>query len=73
LCKDLLYHNQYIPTGTVISDTNSASNFYKDMVHPSCIHDKYSDELGQQVITQHTDAVRKYNNQDVDAPDATII
>jgi hypothetical protein len=43
------------------------------MVHPSCIHDKYSDELGQQVITQHTDAVRKYNNHDVDAPDATKV
>ena len=39
LTKDLLYHKQNIPSGTVISPTENANKFYGDMIPPIFIHD----------------------------------
>jgi hypothetical protein len=66
LCKDLLYYHQDIPVGTVISATESANQFYGDMVPPIFIHDEYNEEIVQKVLTRQKKAVDKYN-QDVDA------
>ena len=40
LCKDILYHHQNIPVGQVISGTESANEFYSDIVfnHISCLN-----------------------------------
>lgn len=63
LCKDLLYYHQDIPVGTVISATESANQFYGDMVPPLFIHDEYNDEIVQRVLHRQKKAVEKYNDE----------
>ena len=41
LVKDLLYHKQDIPVGTVISGTEGANHFYRNLVPPIFIHHEY--------------------------------
>jgi hypothetical protein len=42
LVRDLLYHHQSIPVGTVISGTEASNSFYKSHVPPLFIHHEYS-------------------------------
>ena len=42
LVKDLLWHHQGIPYGTVISGTEGANHFYSKVVPPVFIHEEYS-------------------------------
>ena len=45
LVKDLLYHHQDQPAGTVISGTEGANSFYSSMM-PSCfIHGEYNESI----------------------------
>ena len=41
LCKDILYHHQNVPAGSVISGTEAANEFYSNMVPPIFIHEEY--------------------------------
>jgi hypothetical protein len=42
LVRDLLWHNQTLPFGTVISGTEGSNEFYSKLVPPILIHDEYS-------------------------------
>ena len=42
LIKDLLWHHQQIPCGTVISGTEGANQFYSKIVPPLFVHEEYS-------------------------------
>ena len=42
LVKDLLWHHQSLPCGTVISGTEGANQFYSKIVPPMFIHEQYS-------------------------------
>ena len=42
LIKDLLWHHQQIPCGTVISGTEGANQFYSKIIPPLFIHEEYS-------------------------------
>jgi hypothetical protein len=42
LIKDLLWHHQNIPCGTVISGTEGANQFYSKIVPPLFVHEAYS-------------------------------
>jgi hypothetical protein len=42
LVKDLLYHHQKMPLGTVISGTEESNDFYKSMIPPILIHGEYN-------------------------------
>jgi hypothetical protein len=42
LVKDLLYHHQNIPMGTVISGTEESNSFYGKIVPPVFIHGEYN-------------------------------
>jgi hypothetical protein len=42
LVKDLLWHHQSLPCGTVISGTEGANQFYSKVVPPMFIHEQYS-------------------------------
>lgn len=50
LTKDLLYHHQDMPAGTVISPTENANRFYSDIVPPIFIHDEYQPKITQEFI-----------------------
>ena len=63
LCKDLLYYHQDIPVGTVISATESANQFYGNMVPPLFIHDEYNEEIVQRVLHRQKKAVEKHNQE----------
>jgi hypothetical protein len=52
LCKDLLWHHQKIPVGTVISPTEVANSFYGELVPPIFIHGEYSDGIIQKLLTR---------------------
>ena len=41
LVKDMLYHHQDIPVGTVISGTEGANAFYSNMMPSIFIHGEY--------------------------------
>ena len=45
LIKDLLYHHRDIPIGTVISGTESANNFFSEIIPRFFIHEDYSAEI----------------------------
>jgi len=42
LVRDLLWHNQAIPSGTVISGTEGANQFYSKIIPSLFIHEEYS-------------------------------
>jgi hypothetical protein len=42
LIRDLLYHHQSIPIGTVISGTESANSFYSSIIPPLFIHEEFN-------------------------------
>lgn len=42
LLRDLLYHHQDMPLGTVISGTEESNSFYSKMIPPLFIHGEYS-------------------------------
>ena len=48
--KDLLYHHQDIPSGTVISSTEEANRFFGDFVPPLFIHNDFSPEILENVF-----------------------
>jgi hypothetical protein len=52
LCKDLLSHKTDIPTAVVISPTEQANRFYSDMIPPLFIHDDYSPEIVDRLVTR---------------------
>jgi hypothetical protein len=42
LVRDLLFHHQDMPLGTVISGTEESNDFYKQLIPPLFIHGEYS-------------------------------
>ena len=42
LVRDLLFHHQEMPLGTVISGTEESNQFYKKLIPPLFIHGDYS-------------------------------
>jgi len=42
LIRDLLFHHQSIPIGTVISGTESANSFYGSIIPPLFIHEEFN-------------------------------
>jgi len=68
LVKDLLFHHQNMPLGTVISGTEESNGFFKKMIPPIFIHGEYNavilanfvkrQKLVMQKIMQEQDAGR---------------
>jgi len=79
LVKDLLYHHQDIPVGTVISGTEGANAFYSKMMPGIFIHGEYQAGIIQnvlkrqkKVITQIKKESDEYGNCNID-PRAFLI
>tara|TARA_B100000767_G_scaffold264929_1_gene280414 strand:+ start:3298 stop:4110 length:813 start_codon:yes stop_codon:yes gene_type:complete len=79
LVRDLLYYNQDVPIGTVISGTESANCFYGHIVPSLFIHDQYTPEIIHNTLKRQKMVVRKMK-QEEDAygqstinPDAFLI
>lgn len=65
LVRDLLYHHQDIPIGTVISGTEAGNGFYSAHVPKLFIHEEYSSALIENVLRRQK-AVLKQMKQQMD-------
>lgn len=61
LVRDLLYHHQDIPIGTLISATEPANRFYADMIPSLFIHEEYTPEIIENVVKRQKLIVKKIN------------
>lgn len=61
--RDLLYHHQDLPLGTVISGTESANKFYSHILPSLFIHDNYSQSLIDNVYTRQKNITRKWKKE----------
>jgi hypothetical protein len=50
LVRDLLYHNQELPVGMVISGTEGSNEFYGKMIPGVFIHEEYTAELLEKFV-----------------------
>ena len=64
LTKDLLYHHQSIPIGTVISGTESANSFYSDIIPKLFIHDEYSEEILGKILKRQKKITKRLGDPD---------
>ncbi len=63
LVKDMLYHHQYIPVGTVISGTEGANAFYSNMMPSIFIHGEYKPELIQNVLKRQKKVITQIKKE----------
>jgi hypothetical protein len=61
LVRDLLWHKQHLPVGTVISPTESANCFFGKMVPPVFIHDDFDPALLENVWTRQKNIMERVN------------
>jgi hypothetical protein len=62
LVKDLLWHHQSLPVGTVISGTEGANQFYSKVVPPMFIHEEYSPLIIGNVLKRQKLVAKKIMN-----------
>ena len=62
LVKDLLWHHQNLPCGTVISGTEGANQFYSKVVPPMFIHEEYSPLIIANVLKRQKLLAKKIAN-----------
>ncbi len=63
LVKDLLYHHQDMPAGTVISGTEGANSFYSKMM-PSCfIHGEYNESVIANYLNRQKKITKAWKQQ----------
>ena len=79
LVRDLLYHHQDIPIGTVISGTESGNCFYSEHVPKLFIHDEYSTVIIENILKRQKNVIKEvkkelinYNKSNID-PRAFVI
>jgi len=63
LVKDLLFHHQDIPVGTVISGTEAGNHFYENMVPPRFIHDEYDVTIIQQLMLRQRQVLEQMRDE----------
>ena len=79
IVRDLLYHHQDIPIGTVISGTESGNGFYSEHIPKLFIHDEYNTSIienilkrQKQVLKQIKKEIESYKKSSID-PRAFVI
>ena len=75
MCRDLLYYQQSVPVGTVISATESANQFYggpHGMIPSLFIHDEYNEDIVNRLLVRQKKAVEQSKTSAVD-PRAFLI
>ena len=65
LVRDLLFHHQRIPVGTVISGTEESNSFYSSIVPPLFIHGEYNPVIVDKYVKRQkliTSRIQQQNN-----------
>ena len=63
LVRDLLYHKQDIPVGTVISGTEGANSFYSSIMPSIFIHGEFSDNVVDNYLKRQKKVVKKFTEE----------
>ena len=63
LVRDLLFHHQDIPLGTVISGTEAGNGFYSDHVPKLFIHDEYNSSIIANILKRQKVVMKQMNKQ----------
>ena len=63
LVKDMLYHHRNLPIGTVISGTEGANKFYGHMIPEMFIHEEYTPQIVNNVMTRQKKVVKKWTKE----------
>jgi hypothetical protein len=63
LVKDLLYHHQDIPIGTVISGTEAGNGFYGKLVPKLFIHEEYNSILIENVLRRQKAVMKQCQSE----------
>ena len=72
LVRDLLYHHQDIPIGTVISGTEAGNGFYAQHVPKLFIHEEYNTAIIENILRRQK-AVMKQMNKEMESFRRTTI
>ena len=65
LVRDLLYHHQDIPVGTVISGTEAGNGFYGKIVPKLFIHEEYNSGIIENVLKRQRIVLKELKKQPV--------
>ena len=63
LVRDLLYYQQDIPIGTVISGTEEGNGFYASMVPKLFIHKEYNSSIIENVLKRQRNVLKKIKKE----------
>ena len=63
LVKDLLYHHQDIPIGTVISGTEAGNGYYAKMVPKLFIHEEYNTAILENILKRQKMVIKQINKE----------
>jgi len=63
LVRDLLYHHQDIPIGTVISGTEEGNGFYGTMIPKLFIHDEYNTVIVENVLKRQRGVLKEMKRE----------
>jgi len=63
LVRDLLFHHQDIPIGTVISGTESGNGFYSTHVPKLFIHDEYNTSIIENILKRQKTVLRQMKKE----------
>jgi len=63
LVRDLLYHHQDIPIGTVISGTEAGNGFYAAHVPKLFIHEEYNSVLIENILRRQKTVLKQVNSE----------
>lgn len=63
LVRDLLFHHQDIPIGTVISGTEAGNGFYSQHVPKLFIHDEYNVSIIENILTRQKTVLRQIRKE----------
>lgn len=61
--RELLSHHTTIPTGMVISPTEQANKFFTEMVPSVLIHDEYSEQAIDNLVSRQKAVMQKFNTE----------
>lgn len=65
LIKDLLNYNNSFQVGTVISGTESANNFYGEMIPKLFIHDEFRQSIVENVVKRQQHVIKSLNEEKI--------
>jgi hypothetical protein len=73
LTKDILYNHRDIPLGTIVSPTESANEFFGELVPPFFIHDEYTPALIDRVVARQKKCVKLWKRDKRVDPRAFLV